>query len=179
MFSHSLMLANEPQRDGFIARTQLRFLHPEGVDPGAVGELLASRLWCDEADGYRVQWWAETQSAAAALARQRERSAKNSREHRTRKSAASSQALTGDVTDHAQGKDRQGEDRPGKARTGWATNDETKEVGIDGTVTTLRWDTVVPPDSCPVCCDGIDPEPPNRLCARQDDAHSRVRLRAA
>lgn len=183
MFSYSLMLANEQQSDGFIARTQLRFLHPEGANPEAVGELLRSGLWRDEADGYRVQRWAETQSTAETLARQRERSAKNSREHRARRSGMSSQPVTGDVIDHAQGKDRQGKARTGKARTNDAREArearEARGVGAEGAGPTLGWDTVAVPVSCSVCSERIDPGTPNRLCARQDDAHGRVRLRAA
>jgi len=116
VFTYSLMLANEQGSDGFIARSQLRFLHPEGVSESAVEELVRAALWSLDGMDFRVLRWSETQTTAAALEAQRERSRETSRRHRATKGASpTGPAVTGHVTGRALGKERQGQARTGKA----------------------------------------------------------------
>jgi hypothetical protein len=173
VFTYSLMLANEQGSDGFIARSQLRFLHPEAVTDSAVEELLRAALWSLDEPGFRVLRWSETQTTAAALAAQRERSRETSRKHRAAKGASTSgPAVTGDVTGHALGKERKGQ-----ARTGEAEDLATEhKADLRLLPTTTGWPVARVPVPCCICSEPIDEDTPYRLCPRQDSDHARMRL---
>jgi hypothetical protein len=119
MYTYSLMLANEQQSDGYIAPTQLRFLHPQGFSMAAITELLDAALWEPEGAGYRVQRWAETQTTAAALAQPEEQSGASGPEgcrhtgHGDRFGARSCPRRG----EERRGQDRRGQDRRGEDRT--------------------------------------------------------------
>jgi hypothetical protein len=186
MYTYSLMLANEQQSDGYIAPTQLRFLHPQGANTAWVAELLGLDLWRTDGDGFRVQRWAETQTTAAALAIQRERSRETSRAHRARKSGASNPTpVTTPVTGHALGEDRKGQDRKGQDRKGQDRKGqgEGEHLQLDAPVlgagaSMPSWPVALIPVVCRVCSLPIDPGTPRALCSNQDGRHEAVRLSA-
>lgn len=127
-FTGSLMWSAEQATDGVLTDRSLRLLHPDGVDPLTLEELLRAGLWERTESGIvSVANWSETQSTSEQLARGREMNKQRQQRHRARAqekaATASPDPVTGDVTRDRTGdvtrvSPRQGKDRQGKARQG-------------------------------------------------------------
>lgn len=136
-FTGSLMWSASQGTDGWIPRTSMRWVHPEGVDEQTRGELVGAGLWVVGADGVSIQDWERSQSLAADVERQRERNRAKNKALRDRKRQATPSAphvasvterVTGHVTGHAGGQDRRGQARTGPAPLHPGKTDEEESV---------------------------------------------------
>lgn len=95
----ALMWSAEQESDGFVPRSALRLLHPEGATDEDARALVVVGLWQHEATDYRVCEWGRTQSLAADLERSRELSRERQRRHRGKASSTRDRAANVGHTD--------------------------------------------------------------------------------
>lgn len=87
----SLMWSAGQGTDGALPASQLRFLHPLGVDAETIQELINAGKWEKTDGGFQVLNWHKSQSLAADVEKQRDRNRDNVRAYRQRKGESLSQ----------------------------------------------------------------------------------------
>lgn len=85
-FTGALMWSNQAGTDGALPKRAMRFLHPEGIDPAAVKELMTAGLLEADGDGYRVPNWIENgQELASVINWRKDQARKRQQDWRNKK----------------------------------------------------------------------------------------------
>lgn len=126
----ALMWCNGQGTDGVIPARYSRYLHPDGEDAEAFGELVRAGLWDHVDDGFRLVGWSTTlrQSTAEEVRRYREGAKRRQKEYRDRQRHGRAVEEPDDVTRNVTAHVGSGSSHTRPKKSAYASRDVTDVV---------------------------------------------------